>query len=55
MGLRLRLGLRLGGSELGIAKVRVEAEALEILFGQVGLGGWEDELKNKTNLSQSLS
>ena len=23
-------------------------------FGQVGGGGWEDELKNKTNLSQRL-
>ena len=50
------MGLRLGGSELGLAKVRVEVEALEILFPSggwwwVGVGGWEDELKNKTNLS----
>ena len=51
----LRLGLRLRGSELGLAKVRVEVEALEILFRSGGWGGWEDELKNKTNLSQSLS
>ena len=51
--MRLRLGLRLGGSELGLTKVRVEVEALEILFRSGG-GGWEDELKNKTNLSQRL-
>ena len=53
-----RLGFRLGGSELGLAKVRVEVEAPEILFrsgGWVGGGGWEDELKNKTNLSQSFN
>ena len=43
--------MRLGG--LGLAKVRVEVEALEILFRSGG-GGWEDELKNKTNLSQRL-
>ena len=47
--------VEVGGSELGLAKVRVEVEALEIIFGQVGGGGWEDELKNKTNLSQSWS
>ena len=47
----MRLGLKLEGSELGLAKVRVEVEALEILFRS---GGWEDELKNKTNLSKSL-
>ena len=41
-------------SELGLAKVRVEVAALKILFRSGG-GRWEDELKNKTNLSQSLS
>ena len=53
--MRLRLGLRLGGSELGLAKVRVEVEEveevqveIEVSLGQdlyfygwvVGVGGW---------------
>ena len=28
---------------------------LEDFFGQGGMGGWEDESKNKTNLSRSWS
>ena len=47
------MGLRLGGSELGLAKVRVEVEALEIIFGQVGGGGWESKNKLMDTLTKT--
>ena len=47
------------GVEVGVG---VEVEVwrciqmwLKYFFGQGWVGGWEDELKNKTNLSQSLN
>ena len=33
------------------AAPKIELKSLKYFFGQVG--GWEEELKNKTNLSQS--
>ena len=52
VGVGVEVGVEVGGSELGLAKVRVEVEPIKLLFRS---GGWEDELKNKTNLSLSLS
>ena len=34
-------------------KLELKLRLLKYFFGQVG--GWEDELKNKTNISQSWS